>query len=205
MASLAGIDSCLRSFLACTNSCPVFAQRGTVLLHDPSTKHWLRFANPLDVLEAHSVAEVMPLLHRVERLVNSESRVAAGLVAYEAAPAFDSALCAHKDPQFPLAWFGIFKAPEVLPQLPIAATPASLSWEFPLSLDEYRTAIDRIRNYIHRGDTYQVNYTFRLKAAARQNAFGLFAGMVGAQPAQYAAFIETKSFCICSASPELFF
>jgi para-aminobenzoate synthetase/4-amino-4-deoxychorismate lyase len=50
-----------------------------------------------------------------------------------------------------------------------------------------------------------VNYTFRLRTRFEGDPWALFGDLALAQQAQYAAFVDTDTFAICSASPELFF
>ncbi len=178
---------------------------GSALLHDPATKRWLRFSRPREILEARSVAEVMPLLARLEEVVERRGCFAVGFVAYEAAPAFDPAFRVVMDEGFPLAWFGLFETPKTVSGPRAVSETSACDWVLPVGLGEYRGAINRIRDYIQSGETYQVNYTLRLRASALDNPEELFAAMVAAQGAHYSAFIETGRFCICSASPELFF
>ena len=65
--------------------------RPQVVLYDPFTGDWQRFACPCEIIETSRHDEVMGCLRRVERLVESEGLHAAGFVSYEAAPAFNCA------------------------------------------------------------------------------------------------------------------
>ena len=69
----------------------------------------------------------------------------------------------------------------------------------------FERAFDRIKKHIADGDTYQVNYTFRLEGSFAGDPRGLFADLVASQEGRYAAFIRMGELVICSASPELFF
>lgn len=176
-----------------------------VWMHDAQNKLWLNFSEPVEVLEAWQLAEVVPLLRRAEE-ATKQGRWVAGFVAYEAAPAFDAALDAHAPGDFPLAWFGIYAAPFVrahgrAPQ----PQPPQPEWEPTITEAEYAHAITHIKEHIARGQTYQVNYTYRLRAAFSGEARVLFAQLAENQAAPYAAFVDTGRFAICSASPELFF
>jgi para-aminobenzoate synthetase/4-amino-4-deoxychorismate lyase len=55
------------------------------------------------------------------------------------------------------------------------------------------------------GDTYQVNFTFRLFSDFNADPYSLFYQMIQAQKPEYGAYIETPEFAVCCASPELFF
>ncbi len=82
--------------------------------------------------------------------------------------------------------------------------PSYASWQPSVTADEYAAVIARLRERIAAGETYQVNYTFRLRQPA-SHPWALFANIVEAQRPAYAAYVETERFAICSASPELFF
>ena len=86
-----------------------------VVMHDGQRKRWLWFREPLKILTAHDLAEVMTALHAVEEAVVGNGLWAAGFVSYEAAPAFDSALVVRTNRDFPLLWFGLYRAPEEKP------------------------------------------------------------------------------------------
>ncbi len=70
--------------------------------------------------------------------------------------------------------------------------------------ESYNTAIEKIKDYIARGRTYQVNYTMRLNAEFNGSAWDFFLDLAQNQN-KYAAYIDTGRYMICSASPELFF
>ncbi len=148
----------------------------------------------------------MPSLRQIEALVDKRQWHAAGFVSYEAASAFDSALSTHAPSDFPLLWFGLYPSPEefTLPDPDFEAY--SLGTLVPsISPSEYERAIHRIRELIHSGDTYQVNYTLRLSAPFFGDPWHLFLAMVRAQPSGYSAWVDAGRWAVCSASPELFF
>jgi para-aminobenzoate synthetase/4-amino-4-deoxychorismate lyase len=179
-----------------------------VLIHDPSRGCWLAFNNPCRIYSTSNPAEVLPLLREIEAAVNEHKLHAAGFISYEAAPAFDSALTVRHDPSgFPLLWFGLYQEPT--PWHPSAPAPRSTEtppqWTPSISRDDYTKILGRIRQYLFNGETYQVNYTFRLTSPFNQNPLTLFENLVHAQGAHYSAFIDIGNFTICSASPELFF
>ena len=68
----------------------------------------------------------------------------------------------------------------------------------------YTAAVRRAQAYIHTGDIYQVNLARRLDAPVDGTSWDLFEALVGSSPAPYSAFMETPSFDLVSASPELF-
>jgi len=176
-----------------------------VILQDNDGERWLRFHSPIHIITTQSLDEVVPSLKRIEDLVENQGYFAAGFISYEAAPAFDRALVTHKVAGFPLIWFGIYQNPEDFePDLDQESYKLD-SWRASVSKGEYAEAISQIKELIARGRTYQVNYTLRLKSQFNGSARALFYDLIKAQESRYAAFIDTGSMAICSASPELFF
>ena len=75
------------------------------------------------------------------------------------------------------------------------------------NVDEARftDAIDRIRDYIAAGDTYQVNYTYRLRFDAFGPPLALYARLRARQPVPYGALVTLPGGgALLSFSPELF-
>jgi para-aminobenzoate synthetase/4-amino-4-deoxychorismate lyase len=69
----------------------------------------------------------------------------------------------------------------------------------------FTRAIDTIRDYIAAGDTYQVNYTYRLRFDAFGSVFALYARLRARQPVPYGALIGLPDGrAVLSLSPELF-
>jgi para-aminobenzoate synthetase/4-amino-4-deoxychorismate lyase len=71
--------------------------------------------------------------------------------------------------------------------------------------DAYQAAIAAIKEHIARGDTYQVNYTLRLRQDFSGDAWNLFRSLAPAPTAGYPAFVDIGRYAVCSLSPELFF
>lgn len=182
------------------------AEEGRILLHNKAAAQWICFGAPYQIITAGKLEEVLPALRHVEESVRRRGWYAAGFISYEAAAAFDPALCTHSPNGFPLLWFGLYPAPENvnLPRPDFQAYSLG-EWIPSVSQADYSHAIARIKEYIRSGDTYQVNYTLRLRVPFLGDPFNLFLAMAHAQDADYAAWIDTGRMAICSASPELFF
>jgi para-aminobenzoate synthetase/4-amino-4-deoxychorismate lyase len=73
-----------------------------------------------------------------------------------------------------------------------------------LSEDDYARDIAAIQAYITKGDTYQVNHTFQLRAQSFGHPLALYARLRARQPVRYGAFIETPERQVLCFSPELF-
>ena len=181
-----------------------------------NSNEWLYFLNPYKVLQTANMNEVRETLQEVENLVNENGWYAAGFVSYEAAPAFDNALRVLNPDSFPLIWFGLYPEPRSLKTLEVLGDLRSLTtydWQPSIERKSYNTAILKIKDAIASGQTYQVNYTMRLRTDFEPNtnridtderAWQLFLNLARSQN-KYAACINTDRHIICSASPELFF
>ncbi len=87
-----------------------------------------------------------------------------------------------------------------------ADTPAGVA-DIRANVDEARfvDAINRIRDYIAAGDTYQVNYTYRLRFDAFGSILALYQRLRARQPVPYGALISLPDGgALLSFSPELF-
>jgi para-aminobenzoate synthetase len=70
--------------------------------------------------------------------------------------------------------------------------------------DRYLTAFERVRRYLHRGDTYEVNLTFRLMFGCTADHAELYRHLRRSNPAPFAAFLRLPGVCVLSSSPERF-
>ena len=177
-----------------------------ILMRDPAHETaWRLWTHPVEVLEARTTDDIVPLLHRVEQ-ATKDGLHAIGFMNYEAGPAFDRAFVAHhQQPGYPLAWFALFERGETVEPPDSAARMPPMKWKSPLTPSRYRTCIAAIKRHIANGETYQVNFTFPLRAPGAVDAYALFAALYASQPSPYAMYIETPFFQIASVSPESFF
>jgi para-aminobenzoate synthetase/4-amino-4-deoxychorismate lyase len=165
-----------------------------------------RFAGFQRIVRADRVEDVVRVLAEVEAATDAGLH-AAGFVAYEAAPAFDPALTTRPpDPRLPLAWFALFSrrdeaAPDEAPRGQFELD----AWEAATPEPTYLRRVGEIRELIAAGDTYQVNYTLRLRAAFRGDPVALYDRLARAQRSAFCAYLEVDGSAIISASPELFF
>ncbi len=176
---------------------------GPVWIHDAGRSRWLRFAEPEAVLRADSLSAVPGVIAAAEAAA-AHGRWAVGWLAYEAAPAFEPALATHPPaPGLPLAWFGLFREPHIAMTLP-PGVPQRLATEPDLGEAAFVKKIGQIQAAIARGDTYQVNLTFRLNSPAPADPWLIFSQLQGTQPGGYGAYFDIGSHVVASASPELF-
>jgi len=173
---------------------------------DRGTSRWLSFGRPARVLRVQRLAEVLPALTELDAAVQ-RGYWAAGFLAYEAAPAFDPAFVTVRPSPLPLLWFGLYQSDNIhnLPEFPRLGKPIGscfqgleTRWRSSVSQSQFNRAIAVIHRAIARGETYQVNYSFRLRAPAKTCPCLL-------PSAGYDAWLDLGDHQICSTSPELFF
>jgi para-aminobenzoate synthetase/4-amino-4-deoxychorismate lyase len=85
------------------------------------------------------------------------------------------------------------------------ADPGKIDWQASVGFPEFEGNLQRIKAWIRSGDTYQVNYTYRLSTLLAAEPWDFFLHLVAAQQAPYGAFVDTGGWVIGCASPELFF
>jgi para-aminobenzoate synthetase / 4-amino-4-deoxychorismate lyase len=174
-----------------------------------------RLVEPVGVLEATRAGEVLATLEAAEAATGRGLWVA-GFVTYEAAPGLDPNLVvrdrASEDPfaALPLAWFAMFERTEetTLP-LPrdeegVAGAPEG-TWVPTTTRERYESSVDRIRDLIAAGETYQVNHTMRLRSHVEGDPRGLYRDLCYAQRGAFSAYLDLGRYRVLSASPELFF
>lgn len=178
---------------------------GRVVLRSGADQRWLEFTAPCGILTAFDTAAVLPLIRRMEDIVRREGLHAAGFISYEAAPGFDPALPAKADGHFPLIWFGLYKNVKTIKLTPVGVrADAAIKWRPSVTRPEYERSLRAIRACIQAGDTYQVNFTYRLRSVTDVSPWRLFRQIAGDGSAPFAAFVDTGEWAVCSASPELF-
>jgi para-aminobenzoate synthetase / 4-amino-4-deoxychorismate lyase len=182
--------------------------------HTPAREHAFALRGLQETIIARRLDEVVPALKRVEE-ASRGGLWAGGYVAYEAAEAFDPMLVTMaRDPSdpfahLPLVWFGIFErreAHEALVPRPSGPPRYNVSsWRADVTQDEYYDSIAKIKHQLAEGDTYQVNHTFRLRAAFSGDPNEFYRDIVLAQRSAYSGSFDLGRYRVLSASPERFF
>ncbi len=182
------------------------------------------FLHPLRVVQCHSLQEIASGLHQIQQALQA-GYYAAGFLSYEAGYAFEPRLHANVSLPVPLLWFGIYAAPfiynhrqgawetgaEEISKIPCARAEQSpeameaIALTPTLSEAEYSRALTAIKNYIAAGDTYQVNFTFKLKFPFAGSPAALYCRLRQKQRTGYSALLACGEHTILSFSPELFF
>jgi para-aminobenzoate synthetase / 4-amino-4-deoxychorismate lyase len=169
-------------------------------------KQPLFFADPVEVIEVHQIQEIRAALQRIQQAVE-QGYYAAGYLSYEASPAFDQAFSVKQGHKLPLLWFGIFSAPQKR-QKDFTSDPNGYQfapWAALEARQDYPKQIRLIKEAIAKGETYQINYTMRLRTHFEGDDFAYYQFLRSAQQGDYAAYLNLGRYRILSASPELFF
>lgn len=164
----------------------------------------LRLADPYGVWVSYHLEDVPDVIRRAESEARAGSWVA-GFVSYEAAPAFDRRLAVRSPSAgLPLAWFAGFRG--AIPEPVGCGGEYRIGpWRPEVTDTRYGRHVDTIRDFIRIGDTYQTNYTFRLRGRVSGDLRSLYTDLLAAQGGGYHALLETGRHTVISASPELFF
>ena len=98
-------------------------------------------------------------------------------------------------------------ASEINPMLPPAGDLENIDFsniKCNMDKDYYLTAIKKIKKYILDGDVYQINFSQRFQCDYNSNPIELFNWQNHYNPSEYSAYIDSGTFQIVSASPEMF-
>jgi len=192
----------------------IFSEKYLLLLfdfHDEGDRpRRLCFANPKQIFVADSVSRVRSVLGAAERAAQ-EGFYVAGFVSYEAAPALDPALAVRDGTRLPLAWFAVFgevsniSSENALPPTKTEQQFPTPEWQSSISQAAYCNNVAAIFEAIVRGETYQVNYSMRLRTKFGGDPVTFYEHLRSAQRGRYCAYLDIGRHQILSVSPELFF
>ncbi len=166
----------------------------------------------LGALTCHSDSELPALLERMQRALR-QGQHAVGLFAYELGAQLHG--IEPRLPMPPLAQVLLFERCERLSATQVECWLAQRAADTSragiaqvtasVSEDEFAAAIARIHAYIKAGDTYQINYTYRLRFDAYGTPCALYRRLRARQPVPYGALILLPDGqAVLSLSPELF-
>src|SRR5699024_6340840 len=111
----------------------------------------LYFVQPIKMIKAETIDEVVPALNKVEDAIQA-GYYAAGYMTYEAAPALDPTLLVKKSAQIPYVWFGIYEQPS---QISVETDKdfSITSFKPDTTINDYEQKFQQILRQIKRGTT----------------------------------------------------
>jgi len=169
------------------------------------------FLSPLKVLKLNSYDQVKDYFNQIENWLK-KGYYACGFISYELGYLFEEKLKPFlKFSSLPLACFGIYKnfnKKYIYPNFSLLDYQVLKQNFYKIKTNitkrEYYEAIEKIKNYILRGDTYQVNFTFKIRFNFKGDLENLFYLLLFSQRSKYSFFIKSENTYILSFSPELF-
>ncbi len=186
------------------------------------------FTKPLKIISTKSYIEIPDIFNKINVLCNKYWL--AGYVAYEAAYALEEKLSntirLPAESNSNLIWFGVFNEPyrfnhitgKWTPKTPLNVIKQSrvtqktnthdskkINLSFGIDYKTYSKNITKIREWIAKGDTYQVNFTFDAMVDSDLSDENLYLFLREKQMTPYCAHINTNEEVVLSFTPELFF
>ncbi len=110
----------------------------------------------------------------------------------------------------PFAWLAITKKPDLISSKELMDYYVKDNFYFSkpkanISFNRYLNDLKVIKSHLKKGNTYQVNHTFKLNFKVKGDPLALYMKLKKYQKTNYSAFIQTNNLDILSISPELFF
>ncbi|MFI5252828.1 MAG: aminodeoxychorismate synthase component I [Bacteroidota bacterium] len=192
------------------------------LKYDDDNYRSFIFTEPVEVLQIFSPEEFPGLIKSIEDY-RKNNYFAAGYFGYECGYHFENIAVIPTSAR-PIAWIGIYQTPIVFDHRSglWQNAPGELINEnyrdstkrecykldninLQIEADEYFRAIDRIKEFIRAGDTYQINFTTRYSFNFHGSPLSLFNELKKKQRVSYAAYLKSGNNSVVSLSPELFF
>ncbi len=128
----------------------------------------------------------------------------AGFLSYEAGYYFEERLYQNKQYDFPLIYLGAYKDVGKNKLTKSTQDYRLENLRLNITQEQYSSNINVIRDYIAKGDVYQITYCLKLLFDFYGDSLSLYYQLLKEQPVPYPAYIQTDQFRILSLSPELF-
>jgi para-aminobenzoate synthetase / 4-amino-4-deoxychorismate lyase len=187
------------------------------------------FLDPVDRLVCRQEDDPQEFLRQAQDRLD-QGFFLAGYIGYEFGYLLEPSLAKSFSPRsgndakitLPLADLGVFAKPHIFDHQSQSFTGEKEAWpisdapvseqEFVvnnlhlnLGKEEYLEAIHQIKSYIEAGDTYQVNYTLKLRFDFSGSFPAFYNNLRRNQNVSYGGLIKNNNTMILSFSPELFF
>ena len=176
------------------------------------------FFEPIGTLEVKKASELPVFFDRLEDYLKNGNYVV-GFFSYETGYGLEEAFRSTGESfPFSLARFHVYARPEVFEHrsglFENGFTPKGKEIDRSFSIDnifldvmpeEYKRNINRIKELIADGETYQVNYTLKCQFSFSGSPLGLYLHLRRKQSVPYAVFFRDSGLSLLSFSPELFF
>ncbi len=180
----------------------------TILLENQAPGGQIRhFENAVDWIWAMTPEDV-PIAFRRLETARKDGFWAAGFLSYELGYVLEPKLLKllPENRDAPLLLFGLFEAPTGSAPTRASRGPEKAKPRCSPSVDPagFGADLDKIKDYIAAGDTYQINHTFPVLVSSDLPAAALYDRIRFASRGGYGAHLNLGAIQILSGSPELF-
>ena len=180
---------------------------------DPNKASYL-FQRPVGEVVCYSLEEVASKLVQLDQL-RAKGLYLCGYLAYEAAYALaDRQTFRFKHSNSPLLHFYAFAERQELSAQASSDLVVGLSRnsaatairdvQLNMSQADYKQAIEKVRELIREGDSYQINYTLKYRFGYQGSAICLYSTLRRSQSVEFASYLNFPEYSVLSLSPELF-
>lgn len=156
------------------------------------------FKNPIKIIKAFSNEEFKRAFEEIEKYKSRFYLL--GYIRYEAKEIF---LGNQILSDLPLLYFEVYEDYETY--IPSEHQNINLTLEPQILFSNYKKAVEKIKEEIACGNTYEVNYTYDFRIPYNGDDFMLYEYFLKKQKTQYNTFIKNDYETLLSFSPELFF
>jgi para-aminobenzoate synthetase/4-amino-4-deoxychorismate lyase len=171
------------------------------------------FLKPCEIISVSKKEELNFSFKQIHKLID-RGYFGYSLINYEAGYLFEKKLEDFISPEYEkLIQFFFFekkevkklKSSKIIMDDSLVESYSISNFKLNRSESEFNNDIAKIKDYIRAGDTYQVNYTVKVKFNFNGSYSSFFRKLLFNQSAKYSAFINSNDKFIISLSPELFF
>jgi para-aminobenzoate synthetase / 4-amino-4-deoxychorismate lyase len=164
----------------------------------------LVFKEPKFIISCFEHSKVAGCFRDIESALR-EGYYLAGFLSYECGYSWQERLAENKTFSFPLVYLGAYESPGRPELSPGGKYPSGVLKDLRLNISrkDYYSDIQTIRDYIAKGDVYQITYCLKLLFGFKGDPLLLYRELLKQQPVPYPAYIETDEFRILSLSPEM--
>ncbi|MFZ1288860.1 MAG: bifunctional anthranilate synthase component I family protein/class IV aminotransferase [Melioribacteraceae bacterium] len=173
------------------------------------------FKKPFQILKGSTKNEVNEILDKVDLLLQDKNLIGFATIPYEIGYFFQPKVIKNSYQNTTELTFYFYEKQnvEIFTSQKLKFDEAEKfiglknikKFKINISKSEYINKIEKIKNYISKGDTYQINFTSKAKFDFIGNILSLFLSGIFNQSAGYSVLINNDKEFILSFSPELFF
>lgn len=179
------------------------------IFRNDTTARQLVFERPREIIVANGAEEFLPALERAQAASDS-GKWLAGYFSYEAGYLLEPKLAPllPEGRRAPLICLGVFDAPvdQAVPQgAGVASNGPIFDARAAWSAEDYAVRFARLHDHLRKGDCYQGNLTFPIRAQWSGDPLAAFDALTERQPVKYGALVSLGDPIVLSRSPELFF